>query len=43
MGGSAVVVKPDLRDSTRDYHERKYRVFQRMYLDQRGYERIMKG
>uniref|UniRef100_A0A8W7P4D7 FGGY carbohydrate kinase domain-containing protein n=1 Tax=Anopheles coluzzii TaxID=1518534 RepID=A0A8W7P4D7_ANOCL len=43
MGGSAKVVKPDLSDSTRDYHERKYRVFQRMYLDQRGYERIMKG
>uniref|UniRef100_A0A182WKP7 FGGY carbohydrate kinase domain-containing protein n=1 Tax=Anopheles minimus TaxID=112268 RepID=A0A182WKP7_9DIPT len=43
MGGSATVVKPDLSDSNRDYHERKYRVFQRMYLDQRGYERIMKG
>uniref|UniRef100_A0A182JUC9 FGGY carbohydrate kinase domain-containing protein n=1 Tax=Anopheles christyi TaxID=43041 RepID=A0A182JUC9_9DIPT len=43
MGGSAKVVKPDMRDSNRDYHERKYRVFQRMYLDQRGYERIMKG
>uniref|UniRef100_A0A182STM8 Carbohydrate kinase FGGY C-terminal domain-containing protein n=1 Tax=Anopheles maculatus TaxID=74869 RepID=A0A182STM8_9DIPT len=43
MGGSATVVKPDLSDANRDYHERKYRVFQRMYLDQRGYERIMKG
>uniref|UniRef100_A0A182MF45 FGGY carbohydrate kinase domain-containing protein n=1 Tax=Anopheles culicifacies TaxID=139723 RepID=A0A182MF45_9DIPT len=43
MGGSATVVKPDLSNNVRDYHERKYRVFQRMYLDQRGYERIMKG
>ncbi|KFB47153.1 AGAP005956-PA-like protein [Anopheles sinensis] len=43
MGGSATIVKPDLSESNRDYHERKYRVFQRMYLDQRGYERIMKG
>ncbi|XP_050076211.1 FGGY carbohydrate kinase domain-containing protein [Anopheles maculipalpis] len=43
MGGSATVMKPDLSDSNRDYHERKYHVFQRMYLDQRGYERIMKG
>uniref|UniRef100_A0A182NIM4 FGGY carbohydrate kinase domain-containing protein n=1 Tax=Anopheles dirus TaxID=7168 RepID=A0A182NIM4_9DIPT len=41
MGGKATVVEPDLSDSTRDYHERKYRVFQRMHLDQRGYERIM--
>uniref|UniRef100_A0A182J1G4 Carbohydrate kinase FGGY N-terminal domain-containing protein n=1 Tax=Anopheles atroparvus TaxID=41427 RepID=A0A182J1G4_ANOAO len=43
MGGNATVVKPDLSEENRDYHERKYRVFQRMYLDQRGYERIMKG
>ncbi|XP_035793949.1 FGGY carbohydrate kinase domain-containing protein-like isoform X1 [Anopheles albimanus] len=43
MGGNATIVAPDLSEATRDYHERKYRIFQRMYLDQRGYERIMKG
>ncbi|XP_053672373.1 FGGY carbohydrate kinase domain-containing protein [Anopheles nili] len=43
MAGKAIVVQPDLSESNRDYHDRKYRVFQRMYLDQRGYERLMKG
>ncbi|XP_050098727.1 FGGY carbohydrate kinase domain-containing protein [Anopheles aquasalis] len=43
MGGNATIVTPDLNEATRDYHERKYQIFQRMYLDQRGYERIMKG
>ncbi|XP_058056176.1 FGGY carbohydrate kinase domain-containing protein isoform X1 [Anopheles bellator] len=43
MGGNATIVTPDLSDESRGYHERKYRVFQRMYSDQRAYERIMKG
>ncbi|XP_058832044.1 FGGY carbohydrate kinase domain-containing protein [Topomyia yanbarensis] len=41
MGGAAEIVKPDMSDRNRDYHERKYRVFLRMVDDQRAYEKIM--
>ncbi|EAT41239.1 AAEL007088-PA [Aedes aegypti] len=41
MGGTAEVVKPDMSDANRDYHERKYRVFLKMVEDQRSYEKLM--
>ncbi|XP_001850540.2 FGGY carbohydrate kinase domain-containing protein [Culex quinquefasciatus] len=41
MAGPAEIVKPDLSDENRDYHERKYRVFLRMVGDQRAYQQIM--
>ncbi|KXJ77941.1 hypothetical protein RP20_CCG006042 [Aedes albopictus] len=41
MGGTAEVVKPDMSDGNRDYHERKYRVFLKMVDDQRSYEKLM--
>ncbi|XP_055531896.1 FGGY carbohydrate kinase domain-containing protein [Wyeomyia smithii] len=41
MGGQAEVVKPDMSDSNREYHERKYCVFLRMVDDQRAYQSIM--
>ncbi|XP_062543115.1 FGGY carbohydrate kinase domain-containing protein [Armigeres subalbatus] len=41
MGGTAEVVKPDMSDDNRDYHERKYRVFLKMVDDQRTYEKLM--
>ncbi|XP_058462179.1 FGGY carbohydrate kinase domain-containing protein [Malaya genurostris] len=43
MGGTAEIVKPDMSDDNRDYHERKYRVFLRMVDDQKAYEKIMHG
>ncbi|XP_053684239.1 FGGY carbohydrate kinase domain-containing protein [Sabethes cyaneus] len=41
MGGQAEIVKPDMSDNNREYHERKYRVFLRMVDDQRAYQCIM--
>lgn len=41
MGGTAEIVKPDMSDGNRDYHERKYRVFMKMVDDQRSYEKLM--
>lgn len=41
MAGPAEIVKPDLSDENRAFHERKYRVFLRMVEDQREYGRIM--
>ncbi|XP_017475035.1 PREDICTED: FGGY carbohydrate kinase domain-containing protein [Rhagoletis zephyria] len=39
MGGTGVLLKP--KSSTKDFHNRKYRVFQRMLEDQRKYKGIM--
>lgn len=41
MAGTAEIIKPDMSDANRDYHERKYRVFLKMVQDQRAYEKIM--
>lgn len=41
MGGTAEIIKPDMSDDNRDYHERKYRVFLKMVDDQRSYEKLM--
>ncbi|XP_075969873.1 FGGY carbohydrate kinase domain-containing protein [Anticarsia gemmatalis] len=39
MGGRADVIKPN--ESTKAYHDKKYRVFQRMFQDQLKYRTIM--
>ncbi|CAD7003040.1 unnamed protein product [Ceratitis capitata] len=39
MGGTGVLLKP--KASTKDYHNRKYRVFLQMLEDQRKYKEIM--
>lgn len=41
MGGQAEVIFPN-REVV-DYHEKKYKVFQKMLSDQKSYRTIMEG
>lgn len=40
MGGSAVIIKPNAH--SRAFHDKKFRVYQRMFQDQLKYKSIMK-